>query len=61
MNVDKIVELFEAERLVIISVGVQVFGTALERQGVEVVQVDWHPPAGGDKEMEDILALLGGL
>jgi hypothetical protein len=30
-------------------------GANLEQQGVEVVQVDWTPPAGGDLEMVDLL------
>jgi FdrA protein len=57
---DKIQELFHSE-LVVINIGSRVFANALEKQEVEVVQVDWKPVAGGDKEMQDILSLLGGL
>jgi len=41
--------------LVVINVGLGKFAKNLEEQGVEVVQVDWTPPAGGDKEMIDLL------
>ncbi len=57
-TVDNIQKLFRS-RLVVINVGPKVFAEALEKQGVEVVQVDWKPLAGGDKEMQDILSLLG--
>ncbi len=57
---DKIQELFASE-LVVINIGSRVFANALEKQEVKVVQVDWKPVAGGDKEMQDILSLLGGL
>jgi FdrA protein len=41
--------------LVVISVGVRTFADSFERQGVEVTQVDWVPPAGGDPKMIDLL------
>ena len=44
--------------LVIINIGLNQFAKSLEEQGVEVVQVDWTPPAGGDKEMVEILDSL---
>ncbi len=44
--------------LVVINVGVQDFGQALEQQGVQVVYVEWSPPAGGDQEMIDLLDRL---
>jgi hypothetical protein len=56
---DRIQELFES-KLVVINVGSRLFGEALEKQGVEVIQIEWMPVAGGDKEMQDILDLLGG-
>lgn len=59
MNTEKFLELFQAEKLTVINVGVRTFGEALEKQDVNVVQVDWRPPAGGDKEMEDILDAFG--
>ena len=45
-------------RLVVINLGLKGFAASLEQQGVEVVQVDWTPPAGGDKEMQDLLERL---
>ncbi len=44
--------------LVVINLGLKGFAASLEQQGVEVVQVDWTPPAGGDKEMQDLLERL---
>jgi len=41
--------------LVVINLGLKTFAVSLEEQGVEVVQVDWVPPAGGDPEMLDLL------
>jgi hypothetical protein len=46
------------EPIVIINVGLSGFAKSLEEQHVEVVQVDWVPPAGGDKEMIDLLDQL---
>lgn len=59
INTDKIQQLFESQ-LVVVNIGPRLFGESLEAQNVEVVQVDWRPTAGGDKEMQDILAALGG-
>ena len=47
-------ELFQGTPF-IINVGVEDFGIALEEQGVQVVYVEWSPPAGGDQEMLDLL------
>ena len=41
--------------LVVINLGLKKFAESLEEQGVEVVQVDWVPTAGGDKDMMDLL------
>ncbi len=41
--------------VIAINLGLKQFGASLEQQGVEVVQVDWAPPAGGDREMMDLL------
>lgn len=54
---NKIDQLFE-EDLKVINMGLDNFGTNLEEQGYQVVQVDWSPPAGGDEEMADLLDLL---
>ena len=44
--------------VVVINLGLKKFAESLEEQQVEVVQVDWIPPAGGDKEMVDLLDQL---
>ncbi len=44
--------------LVVINLGLKQFAESLEEQKVEVVQVDWTPPAGGDKAMSDLLDQL---
>jgi len=41
-----------------VNIGVQDFAESLQIQGVEVVQVNWVPPAGGDLEMIDLLDKL---
>jgi hypothetical protein len=43
------------EPLVVITVGVRTFAESLERQGIDVTQVDWEPPAAGDQQMIDLL------
>jgi FdrA protein len=55
------IETLFKSNLVVINVGPKVFGDAVREQGVEVVQVDWKPIAGGDKEMIEILEALGGI
>ena len=46
------------EPIVIVNLGLRGFAKSLEEQHVEVIQVDWVPPAGGDKEMMDLLDQL---
>ncbi len=41
-----------------INIGIQEFGQTLSSQQVEVVQVTWSPPAGGNQEMMDLLERL---
>jgi FdrA protein len=41
--------------IIVVNIGLKSFGISLEQQGVEVVQVDWMPPAGGDQKMMDLL------
>jgi hypothetical protein len=50
----KITQLLE-EPIIVINIGLGQFARNMEEQGVEVVQVDWTPPAGGDREMLDLL------
>jgi hypothetical protein len=53
----KITELLE-KPMVVINLGLKKFAESLEEQKVEVLQVDWVPPAGGDQEMIDLLGQL---
>jgi len=46
------------ESIVAINLGLTKFAKSLEEQQVEVLQVYWVPPAGGDKEMMDLLDQL---
>ncbi|MCJ7667556.1 MAG: hypothetical protein MUP04_04620 [Anaerolineae bacterium] len=43
---------------VVINLGVREFAESLQEQGVEVVHVDWAPPAGGDTELAKLLDKL---
>ena len=44
--------------LVIVNLGLPGFAESLQAQELDVVQVDWLPPAGGDEEMIDLLDRL---
>lgn len=57
---NKVEDLFNRE-LVVINVGIELFGEAIARQNTSMTQVNWKPPAGGDQEMIDILNDLGGI
>ena len=41
--------------IIAINVGLGMFAESLRQQGVQVVQVDWVPPAGGDRQLADLL------
>jgi hypothetical protein len=55
---DNELERFLQSPLIVIAMGLRDFVESLQEQGVEVVQVDWTPPAGGDAEMADLLEKL---
>ncbi len=42
-------------KLKIINIGLSVFYESLLDQDIQVVQVNWQPPAGGDEELLDFL------
>ncbi len=48
------------KKLKIINIGIEIFADDLRMQHVDVVQVDWQPPAGGDEELLRLLERLGG-
>ena len=47
------------ERLKVVNIGISTFADDLRSQNVDVVHVDWKPPAGGDIEMLRLLEKLG--
>ena len=55
VNMEAKIDKLLSEPLVVINVGLSKFAKSLEEQGVDVIQVDWVPLAGGDKEMMDLL------
>ena len=40
---------------IVINLGLQDFAASLETQAIEVIHVNWAPPAGGDPELMAIL------
>jgi hypothetical protein len=55
MNTEMDIGRLLSEPLIVINIGLGKFTKSLEAQGVEVIQVDWVPSAGGDREMMDLL------
>ena len=47
------------EPLSVVNIGLEGFSAELMGQQVDVIQVDWAPPAGGDPWLADLLAKLG--
>ena len=47
------------EPLCVVNIGLEGFSEELMGQQVDVIQVDWAPPAGGDPRLADLLAKLG--
>ncbi len=45
--------------LKVINIGVKIFYDSLKEQGVEVIHVDWHPPASGAPDLVKLLEKLG--
>ncbi len=58
MSVEKINRLF-SEELTVINLGLESFGEDLGKEGVRVLQMDWSPPAGGDKRLIALLERVG--
>ena len=52
-------KLFNSE-LKVINIGIKMFAEDLESQNVEVIHVDWQPPAGGDLDILKLLEKLEG-
>ena len=51
-------ELLQSE-IRVINVGLEIFAKDLEREKVDVVHVEWTPPARGDARLADLLSKLG--
>jgi hypothetical protein len=47
-----------AEPLRVINIGIEGFADDLKAAGVEVIQLDWRPPTGGDPRLATLLASL---
>jgi hypothetical protein len=58
MDTTKITELFRQE-LRIINMGLVTFADNLKGQDMEVVQMEWQPPAGGNERLIALLEKLG--
>ena len=43
---------------VFINIGVAEFAESLRREGFEAINLRWSPPAGGDREMAELLDKL---
>jgi hypothetical protein len=56
-STEKIKQLLNTP-VIAVNIGVKSFADNLENQNVEVIHVNWKPPAGGDQQMMDILADL---
>jgi hypothetical protein len=46
------------EPLRVVNIGLEGFAEDLKAAGVEVVQLDWWPPTGGDTRLTSLLASL---
>lgn len=49
---------FFGDPLRVINIGIEVFAEDLRAIGVEVVQLDWRPPSGGNAHLTALLASL---
>jgi len=45
-------------KLKVINIGIKIFADDIKKQGCQVVNVDWRPPAGGDIEIIKLLEKL---
>jgi FdrA protein len=43
----------------VVNIGLELFASDLASQGIEVVHVQWSPPAGGNARLADLLGKLG--
>ena len=57
MDVKKINELFRKE-VKVINMGLESFAETLRKEEVQVLQMEWKPPAGGNKRLISLLDKL---
>lgn len=50
--------ILSAQKMSVINVGVELFAEALQQQQVDVVHVEWTPPAQGNDELIGLLDSL---
>ena len=55
---NKIADLLQSD-VVVVNVGLEGFASDLRALGVDVVNVDWAPPAGGNVKLANLLSKLG--
>ncbi len=52
------IEKILSGQIIVVNIGLKGFAESFEEQEIDVVQIDWAPPAGGDQEMIDLLENL---
>ena len=57
-SISKLDVPFFEDPLVVVNIGIRPFYDTLKEAGVEVYQVDWSIPAGGDQKLLRVLDLL---
>jgi len=55
---NKIADLLQSD-VTVLNVGLEGFASDLRALGVDVVNVDWVPPAGGNVKLANLLSKLG--
>jgi FdrA protein len=57
MNVEKIGILFGSD-LHVINMGLEIFAENLKKEGIDTLQMNWRPPAGGNERLSSLLKRL---
>ena len=60
MKIEKIKKMLSDSEIKVINLGLSSFAETLLEQNVEVIHIDWRPPAEDDQELIDILDALRG-
>ena len=47
---------FFGQRVRVINLGIPSFAEDLKKQGVDCINTEWRPPAGGNKKIQALLA-----